>query len=109
VFAVYLEGRGSAVAKGGRYDNIGAVFGRDRPATGFAIDLKALVENASRAESEAPPIIAPRGEDPKLLAAIRALRASGRTVAIDLGEGVEMGVTQRLILNEGEWVLEESS
>ena len=26
VFAVYLEGR-SAVAKGGRYDNIGAVFG----------------------------------------------------------------------------------
>ncbi len=109
VFAVYLEGRGSAVAKGGRYDNIGAVFGRDRPATGFAIDLKALVENASRAESEAPPIIAPRGEDPKLLAAIRALRASGRTVAIDLGEGVEMGVAQRLILNEGEWVLEESS
>jgi ATP phosphoribosyltransferase regulatory subunit len=109
VFAVYLEGRGSAVAKGGRYDNIGAVFGRDRPATGFAIDLKALVENASRAESEAPPIIAPRGEDPKLLAAIRALRASGRTVAIDLGEGVEMGVVQRLILNEGEWVLEESS
>jgi len=109
VFAVYLEGRGSAVAKGGRYDNIGAVFGRDRPATGFAIDLKALVENASRAESEAPPIIAPRGEDPKLLAAIRALRASGRTVAIDLGEGVEMGVVQRLVLNEGEWVLEESS
>ena len=109
VFAVYLEGRGSAVAKGGRYDNIGAVFGRDRPATGFAIDLKALVENASRAESEAPPIIAPRGEDPKLLAAIRALRASGRTVAIDLGEGVEMGGAQRLILNEGEWVLEESS
>ena len=41
VFAVYLEGRGSAVAKGGRYDNVGAVFGRDRPATGFAIDLKA--------------------------------------------------------------------
>ncbi|MEK9988755.1 MAG: ATP phosphoribosyltransferase regulatory subunit [Halieaceae bacterium] len=109
VFAVYLEGRGSAVAKGGRYDNIGAVFGRDRPATGFAIDLKALVENTTRAESEAPPIVAPRGEDPKLLAAIRALRASGRTVAIDLGEGVEMGATQRLILNEGEWVLEESS
>ena len=45
VFAVYLEGRGSAVAKGGRYDNIGAVFGRDRPATGFAIDLKALVDD----------------------------------------------------------------
>ncbi len=109
VFAVYLEGRGSAVAKGGRYDNIGAVFGRDRPATGFAIDLKALVENTTRAESEAPPIVAPRGEDPKLLAAIRAVRASGRTVAIDLGEGVEMGVVQRLILNEGEWVLEESS
>ena len=109
VFAVYVEGRGSAVAKGGRYDNIGAVFGRDRPATGFAIELKALVEESTRAQPDAAPIVAPRGDDPELLAAISGLRASGRTVAVDLGEGVEMGAAQRLVLKEGEWVVEESS
>jgi len=109
VFAVYLEGRGSAVAKGGRYDNIGAVFGRDRPATGFAIDLKALVEDSTQAQPDEIPIVAPRGDDPGLLAAISALRASGRTVAVDLGEGIEMVASQRLVLQEGEWVVEESS
>jgi len=109
VFAVYLEGRGSAVAKGGRYDNIGAVFGRDRPATGFAIDLKALVEDSTQAQPDEVPIVAPRGDDPGLLAAISALRASGRTVAVDLGEGIEMVASQRLVLQEGEWVVEESS
>jgi len=109
VFAVYLEGRGSAVAKGGRYDSIGAVFGRERPATGFAIDLKALAENTTRAQSEAAPIVAPRGDDSELLAAIAALRASGHSVAIDLGEGVELAAAQRLVLNEGKWVVEGSS
>ena len=109
VFAVYLEGRGSAVAKGGRYDNIGAVFGRDRPATGFAIDLKALVEDSTQAQPDEVPIVAPSGDDPGLLAAISALRASGRTVAVDLGEGIEMVASQRLVLQEGEWVVEESS
>ncbi len=66
VFAVYLEGRGSAVAKGGRYDNIGAVFGRDRPATGFAVDLKALIDDAVTQQSEDLPVIAPSSNEPAL-------------------------------------------
>jgi ATP phosphoribosyltransferase regulatory subunit HisZ len=32
-----------ALARGGRYDEVGAVFGRNRPAAGFSLDLKALV------------------------------------------------------------------
>ena len=47
VFAAYIDGVGAAVAKGGRYDNVGAVFGRARPATGFACDLKALTDAAA--------------------------------------------------------------
>ncbi len=109
VFAVYLEGRGSAVAKGGRYDSIGSVFGRNRPATGFAIDLKALADDSKRDSSDAPPVIAPQGDDPALQSAIAALRAAGRTVAVDLGEGVEMGDAQRLVLKGSEWVVEGSS
>ena len=43
VFAAYVPGVGEALANGGRYNDVGAVFGRARPATGFAADLKALM------------------------------------------------------------------
>lgn len=104
VFAVYLEGRGSAVAKGGRYDNIGAVFGRDRPATGFAIDLKALVDDMTPDEESRPPVIAPLSDDPDLRVVISALRAKGRTVVIDLAPGLASPGAERLVLRNGEWV-----
>lgn len=43
VFAAYAGGRSHAVAQGGRYDEVGRVFGRARPATGFSMDLRELV------------------------------------------------------------------
>jgi ATP phosphoribosyltransferase regulatory subunit len=46
VFAAYSEGYGSSIANGGRYDQVGAAFGRARPATGFSTDLKALLKAA---------------------------------------------------------------
>lgn len=52
VFAVFVPGVGQAIAQGGRYDDIGADFGRARPATGFSTDL-ALV-TLGRAEVELP-------------------------------------------------------
>ena len=108
VFAVYLEGRGSAVAKGGRYDNIGAVFGRDRPATGFAIDLKALVDDAAHCDATDVPVIAPQSDDAALRAAVTALRSAGRTVVMDVAPGVDLPNAERLILSDGEWVIEGS-
>ena len=39
-FAIY--GRGEELVRGGRYDEVGAVFGRKRPAVGFSLDLKEL-------------------------------------------------------------------
>ena len=44
VFAALTPAFGQAIAKGGRYDDIGRVFGRARPATGFSADLKVLAE-----------------------------------------------------------------
>ena len=41
-FAVYAEGASDAIARGGRYDEVGAVFGRNRPAVGFGLDVKDL-------------------------------------------------------------------
>jgi ATP phosphoribosyltransferase regulatory subunit len=37
VFAAFAPGYGNPIASGGRYDHIGEVFGRARPATGFAV------------------------------------------------------------------------
>ena len=43
VFSAYANGASDAVARGGRYDEVGKSFGRARPATGFSMDLKALL------------------------------------------------------------------
>jgi len=42
VFDAYCDGVTGAVARGGRYDEVGRAFGRARPATGFSIDLRSL-------------------------------------------------------------------
>jgi ATP phosphoribosyltransferase regulatory subunit len=42
VFDAYCDGASGAVARGGRYDEVGRAFGRARPATGFSIDLRSL-------------------------------------------------------------------
>jgi ATP phosphoribosyltransferase regulatory subunit len=42
VFDAYCNGVTGAVARGGRYDEVGKAFGRSRPATGFSIDLRNL-------------------------------------------------------------------
>ena len=79
-FAAYVEGHARAVGRGGRYDGIGAAFGRGRPATGFSLDLRELVE--LRRDRHTPPaiIVAPWSDDPALLAFIDTLRAPGETV-----------------------------
>ena len=42
-FAIYTPGASDALVRGGRYDEVGAVFGRNRPAVGFSLDVKELV------------------------------------------------------------------
>ena len=42
VFRGYVEGAGDAVLSGGRYDNLVGIFGREAPATGFAVDVDAV-------------------------------------------------------------------
>src|SRR2546426_955470 len=42
VLDAYCDGVTGAVARGGRYDEVGKAFGRARPATGFSIYLRSL-------------------------------------------------------------------
>ncbi len=81
-FAIY--GQGVELARGGRYDEVGAVFGRNRPAVGFSMDLKELVSVLPPRPLKAA-IRAPWPEhangDAGLRSAIAELRTGGDTVA----------------------------
>ena len=81
------------------------MFGRDRPATGIAIDLKTLVDAIAPPLPEQAPIVAPRSEDPTLLAKITALRAEGRSVVVDLESNTELTGVESLVNQAGEWVI----
>ncbi len=78
-FAIYVPGASDALVRGGRYDEVGAVFGRKRPAVGFSLDLKSLVGVVPRRPLRAA-IRAPWGEEQALRQAIAALRDQGETV-----------------------------
>ncbi len=107
-FAVFGAGSSDALARGGRYDEVGAVFGRNRPAVGFSLDLKALAEVAG--PSPAPGAIrAPWGEDAELRAAVRRLREAGETVIAMLPghelEAQAFDCDRELVNAGGAWVL----
>jgi len=107
-FAVYGAGSSEALVRGGRYDEVGAVFGRRRPAVGFSLDLKVLAEHAPM-----PPrlsaVRAPWDEDLALRAAVRRLREAGDTVLCVLpgheNEGQEFECDRELVSIADQWVL----
>ncbi|KAA0874749.1 ATP phosphoribosyltransferase regulatory subunit [Nitrincola tapanii] len=106
VFAAYTPAYGQALAKGGRYDEIGQDFGRARPATGFSADLNTLLDVAGlRAELESA-VLAPDQQDASLQAKITELRNQGQRViqALD-NETLPAGCDRRLVLRNQEWVL----
>ncbi|WP_404302530.1 ATP phosphoribosyltransferase regulatory subunit [Alicycliphilus denitrificans] len=89
-FAIYTQGASDALVRGGRYDEVGAVFGRNRPAAGFSLDVKQLVGVVSPRPLKAA-IRAPWGEGRDVSEAIAALRAQGETVVCMLpGHGTEV-------------------
>jgi ATP phosphoribosyltransferase regulatory subunit len=110
VFAVFVPGCGQEIARGGRYDDIGQVFGRSRPATGFSTDLIELMQLSRRSFAGASgAILAPAGESAEQAAAVQGLRQSGERVVYALpgqvGAAAEMGCDRVLVHANGEWVV----
>ncbi len=107
-FAVYASGSSDALVRGGRYDEVGAVFGRNRPAVGFSLDLKALALLAPPAPVRGA-IRAPWGSDERLRQAVRKLRSLGETVLCILPghehEVDEFDCDRELVEVGGQWVL----
>jgi ATP phosphoribosyltransferase regulatory subunit len=109
VFAAYVPGQGQAVAQGGRYDEIGQVFGRARPATGFSTDLATLLPLGSAPEVVEAGIYAPPVGDAALERWVVTLRGRGERVIRALpGAEVEPGnldCDRILAQREGDWVV----
>ena len=109
VFAAYFPGYASAIARGGRYDGVGAYFGRRRPATGFSMDLREIARLAGYGEC-AGGILSPWALGDKALSeTVDALRAQGETVVELLpGQTEHEGLCcdRHLVLQSGKWVIQ---
>ncbi len=87
VFSAFLPGQGTEIARGGRYDDVGEVFGNARPATGFSADLFNLFQLSGQTAPEVAAILAPNAADPELGELIQSLREEGQRVVVDLSDG----------------------
>jgi len=100
-FAAYADGWPVALARGGRYDDVGRAFGRARPATGFSIDLREL---ARLQEADAARVIlAPEVDDAALGALVERLRAGGEVVVRRLGEDDGLQCDREIRRVGGDW------
>jgi ATP phosphoribosyltransferase regulatory subunit len=97
------------LVRGGRYDNVGEIFGRQRPAAGFSLDLKELVAALPNTPQRLA-IRAPWGGDAALRTAISQLRTQGETVVCVLPghehEVQEFQCDRALVDRNGAWVVE---
>jgi ATP phosphoribosyltransferase regulatory subunit len=111
VFAAFVPSIGREIARGGRYDNIGAIFGRARSATGFSADLKLLSSLNKQIYSyeKRELIFAPCSDDAALSEKIRELRAQQRAVVQELpgqsGSPEDLGCTAVLEQDHQNWIV----
>lgn len=108
LFAAFAPGLGRELARGGRYDDVGAAFGSSRPATGFSADLMLLATLGDFVDSRPTGgIFAPScGNDESLLGEIRRLRTAGERVVVGTPEQVEAigsGCDRVLERYDGKW------
>lgn len=113
VFAAYVQGYGKALGNGGRYDHVGEAFGRSRPATGFAFDLKSLVTQGCAATSSVEGIFVPASDDPQCREQVALLRSQGNRVVRGFpGQQVdfaEINCDRQLVVEDGHYVIKELS
>lgn len=109
VFGAFVPQLGQEIARGGRYDDIGKIFGRARPATGFSTDLKLLSALGTRDMPMTQKILAPADENEELQVEIDKLRAEGycvsRILPGQLDDAAATGCSQKLEQINGQWQL----
>ena len=113
VFAAYVQGYGKALGNGGRYDHVGEAFGRSRPATGFAFDLKSLVTQGSTSSALVEGIFVPYSDDPQCREQAALLRSQGNRVVQGFPsqkvDFAEINCDRQLVFEDGHYVIKELS
>jgi len=106
MFSIYCEGLPNAVVRGGRYDGVGEVFGRNRAATGFSLELRELLGIAASDETPPKPsqIASPWWVvDSALRATVAALRAKGEAVVCLPEIEFANWYGKKLVQQAGQW------
>lgn len=109
-FAAFVPELGQEIARGGRYDYIGQIFGRPRPAVGFSTDLNLLARIAPTFTPQDGPwrVLAPWNPEPELLRQVEALRRAGHQVFYGLpGQVQEACFTHTLEPVGADWQLRQ--
>lgn len=106
IFSLYAPGYPNAVARGGRYDEVGASFGRPRPATGFSMDLREVAALAP-APGRRGAIRAEWTDAPGLARAVAELRSRGEIVVqLPVSAAADAGQFDReLVQLDGTWTV----
>ena len=112
VFAAFLPGQAREIARGGRYDDVGEVFGNARPATGFSADLLNLYQLSSAGSQFGQGILVPDDSAPALASLVREQRAKGERVIVDLTGGKSSAAEQHCNrvaeFVDGAWKIKEA-
>ncbi len=105
VFAAFAPGYGNPIASGGRYDHIGEVFGRSRPATGFAVDITAISKLGLLQPVDVNAIGVEETSEEAQWQAIQELRQAGERVTSihRSSDWQELGCDRQLILKDGQY------
>lgn len=107
-FSAYATGAADAVARGGRYDEVGKAFGRARPATGFSTDLKVLLPLTTDTPWRGR-VLGPVDADAAALTEMERLRANGEIVVTRLpghdSHVSELGCDRELQHIDGRWAV----
>jgi ATP phosphoribosyltransferase regulatory subunit len=108
-----VQGYGKALGNGGRYDHVGEAFGRPRPATGFACNLKSLVSQSANNYAAKQGVFVAYSSNPAVAEQIAALRSQGERVVqgfdrqqVDYNE---LNCDRALVEQDGSWVIQKLS
>ncbi|MGB1403654.1 MAG: ATP phosphoribosyltransferase regulatory subunit [Porticoccaceae bacterium] len=111
VFAGYVQGYGKALGNGGRYDHVGEAFGRARPATGFACNLKSLVSQGQVSEDPVTGIFAASDNSQAWREQVALLRSQGQRVVQGFVDQkvnfTELNCDRELIEQDGQFVIKK--
>ncbi len=107
-FALYAEGWHNALVRGGRYDKVAKAYGRERPATGFSLNLRRLVQGLASSEPNEA-IKTDWSDDAEHLEQIHQLRQQGHIVVQIFPNTEQVNeeyvFVRELVLENNEWLL----